>query len=109
MDRVRLASLLKEVAISAQARYVVFFGFDRSWNSLDLADAIHQQTLLAYGVNASDLETGHGAPVACIPASTRNKQTKYLARISVVDSQDKVRNGLGAAAPESGYSWYTGI
>ena len=63
MDRVRLASLLKEVAISAQARYVVFFGFDRSWNSLDLADAIHQQTLLAYGVNASDLETGHGAPV----------------------------------------------
>jgi DMSO/TMAO reductase YedYZ molybdopterin-dependent catalytic subunit/thiosulfate reductase cytochrome b subunit len=107
---VRLASLLKEVGISAQARYVVFFGFDRSWNSLDMADAMHPQTLLAYGMNGSDMETGHGAPLRLhIPRQLGYKQTKYLARITVVDSLDNVRNGLGAAAPESGYSWYAGI
>jgi DMSO/TMAO reductase YedYZ molybdopterin-dependent catalytic subunit len=107
---VRLSSLLKELGISSKARYVVFFGFDRSWNSLDLADSMHQQTLLAYGMNGSDLETGHGAPLRLhIPRQLGYKQTKYLARISVVDSLDKVRNGLGAAAPESGYSWYAGI
>ena len=107
---VRLASLLNEVGISAQARYVVFFAFDRSWNSLDMADAMHQQTLLAYGMNGSDLPTGHGAPLRLhIPRQLGYKQTKYLTRLLVVDSLDKVRNGLGAAAPESGYSWYAGI
>jgi DMSO/TMAO reductase YedYZ molybdopterin-dependent catalytic subunit/thiosulfate reductase cytochrome b subunit len=106
----RLSTLLKHVGISRQARYVVFFGFDRSWNSLDMADAMHQQTLLAYGMNGSDLEPGHGAPLRLhIPRQLGYKQTKYLASISVVDSLDKVRNGLGAAAPESGYSWYAGI
>lgn len=107
---VRLASLLKEVGISAQARYVVFLAYDRSWNSLDTADAMHQQTLLAYGMNGTDLAAGHGAPLRLhIPRQLGYKQTKYLTRILVVDSLDKVRNGLGAAAPESGYSWYAGI
>jgi thiosulfate reductase cytochrome b subunit len=107
---VRLASLLNAVGISAKARYVVFFGFDRSWNSLDMADAMHQQTLLAYSMNGRALATGHGAPLRLhIPRQLGYKQTKYLASISVVDSLDKVRNGLGAAAPESGYSWYAGI
>jgi DMSO/TMAO reductase YedYZ molybdopterin-dependent catalytic subunit/thiosulfate reductase cytochrome b subunit len=107
---VRLSTLLKHVGISRRARYVVFFGFDRSWNSLDMADAMHQQTLLAYGMNGSDLEPGHGAPLRLhIPRQLGYKQTKYLAGISVVDSLDQIRNGLGAAAPESGYSWYAGI
>ena len=107
---VRLASLLNRVGISAQARYVVFFAFDRSWNSLDMADAMHQQTLLAYGMNGSDLPTGHGAPLRLhIPRQLGYKQTKYLARVTVVDSLEKVRNGLGALAPESGFSWYAGI
>jgi DMSO/TMAO reductase YedYZ molybdopterin-dependent catalytic subunit/thiosulfate reductase cytochrome b subunit len=107
---VRLAALLHEVGISAHARYVVFFAFDRSWNSLDMADAMHPQTLLAYGMNGGALATGHGAPLRLhIPRQLGYKQTKYLASISVVDSLDKVRNGLGAAAPESGYSWYAGI
>jgi DMSO/TMAO reductase YedYZ molybdopterin-dependent catalytic subunit/thiosulfate reductase cytochrome b subunit len=107
---VRLASLLNEVGISAQARYVVFFAFDRSWNSLDMADAMHRQTLLAYGMNGSDLTAGHGAPLRLhIPRQLGYKQTKYLTRIIVVDDLDAIRNGLGAAAPESGYSWYAGI
>jgi DMSO/TMAO reductase YedYZ molybdopterin-dependent catalytic subunit len=107
---VRLGSVLKALGISAQARYVVFFAYDRSWNSLDMADAMHPQTLLAYGMNGSDLAAGHGAPLRLhIPRQLGYKQTKYLTRILVVDDLDKVRNGLGAAAPESGYSWYAGI
>jgi DMSO/TMAO reductase YedYZ molybdopterin-dependent catalytic subunit len=107
---VRLASLLKRVGISEQARYVVFFAFDRSWNSLDMPDAMHRQTLLAYGMNGKDLPTGHGAPLRLhIPRQLGYKQTKYLARVTVVDSLEKVRNGLGALAPESGFSWHAGI
>jgi DMSO/TMAO reductase YedYZ molybdopterin-dependent catalytic subunit/thiosulfate reductase cytochrome b subunit len=107
---VRLSAFLNEIGASAQARYVVFFGFDGSWNSLDMADAVHQQTLLAYGMNGSDLTAGHGAPLRLhIPRQLGYKQTKFLAGVSVVDNLDKVRNGLGALAPESGYSWYAGI
>ncbi len=107
---VRLSSLLNDVGISAKARYVVFLAFDRSWNSLDMSDAMHPQTLLAYAMNGSDLATGHGAPLRLhIPRQLGYKQTKYLTRILVVDNLDTVRNGLGAAAPESGYSWYAGI
>jgi len=98
------------VGASPRARYVAFFAFDRSWNSLDMDDALHQQTLLAYGMNGVELPTGHGAPLRLhIPRQLGYKQTKYLTRILVVDSLDVIRNGLGAAAPESGYSWYAGI
>ena len=107
---VRLASLLNRVGISPRARYVAFFAFDRSWNSLDMADTMHQQTLLAYGMNGSDLPAGHGAPLRLhIPRQLGYKQTKYLTRITVVDSLENVRNGLGALSPESGFSWYAGI
>lgn len=107
---VRLASFLTEVGIAGKARYVVFLAFDRSWNSLDMADAMHQQTLLAYGMNGRDLPAGHGAPLRLhIPRQLGYKQTKYLASILVVEDLATVRNGLGAAAPESGYSWYAGI
>ena len=107
---VRLAALLEHVGISAGARYVVFLAFDRSWNSLDLQDAVHAQTLLAYSMNGSDLPAGHGAPLRLhIPRQLGYKQTKYLTRILVVDRLEDVRNGLGALAPESGFSWYAGI
>jgi DMSO/TMAO reductase YedYZ molybdopterin-dependent catalytic subunit len=107
---VRLSLFLNEVGMSPQARYVVFLAFDRSWNSLDMGDAMHPQTLLAYGMNDSDLPAGHGAPLRLhIPRQLGYKQTKYLTRVLVVDDLAKVRNGLGAAAPESGYSWYAGI
>ncbi len=107
---VRLASLLTLVGVSPRARFVVFFAFDRSWNSLDMADAMHRQTILAYGMNGDNLATGHGAPLRLhIPRQLGYKQTKYLTHVTVVDSLEKVRNGLGALAPESGFSWYAGI
>jgi DMSO/TMAO reductase YedYZ molybdopterin-dependent catalytic subunit/thiosulfate reductase cytochrome b subunit len=107
---VPLGVLLNAVGLSKRAKFVVFFAFDRSWNSLDLADAMHRQTLLAYGMNGRDLPTQHGAPLRLhIPRQLGYKQTKYLACVRVVEDLSEVRNGLGALAPESGFSWYAGI
>ena len=110
---VPLSSLLNLVGVSTRARFVVFFPFDvdnNFWESLDLADAWHPQTLLAYGMNGADLPTRHGAPIRLrVPRQLGYKSVKYLARIEVVDTVKNIGQGLGSAAPEFGYSWYAGI
>ena len=107
---VKLSEVLNLVGVSARARYVVFLPFDRSWDSLDMADAWHPQTLLAYGMNGEDLPLGHGAPLRLrVPRQLGYKSVKYLARITVVDSLKQIGNGLGSASPDVGYSWYAGI
>jgi DMSO/TMAO reductase YedYZ molybdopterin-dependent catalytic subunit len=107
---VRLSEVLNLVGVSARARYVVFTPFDTNWDSLDMADAFHPQTLLAYGMNGRPLPAGHGAPLRVrVPRQLGYKSVKYLARLTVVDSLAHVRNGLGSISPDVGYSWYAGI
>jgi DMSO/TMAO reductase YedYZ molybdopterin-dependent catalytic subunit len=107
---VPLSTVLERVGVSSRARYVAFFPFDQSWDSLDMADAWHPQTLLAYGMNGEELSTGHGAPVRLrVPRQLGYKSVKYLAQITLVDSLADVGNGLGSFSPEVGYSWYAGI
>jgi DMSO/TMAO reductase YedYZ molybdopterin-dependent catalytic subunit len=119
---VRLAYVLNLVGVLPQAKYVVFFGFDASpdtadlrkvrgkWNSIDMNDAWHPQTLLAYGMNGQDLPTGHGAPLRLrVPRQLGGKSTKYLSRILVADSVSNIGKGWGAEGPERGFSWYAGI
>ena len=107
---VKLSDVLNLVGVRTRARYVVFLPFDRSWDSLDMADAWHPQTLLAYGMNGEDLPLGHGAPLRLrVPRQLGYKSVKYLARITVVDSIEPIGNGLGSASPDVGYSWYAGI
>ena len=78
--------------------------------SLDMDDAWHPQTLLAYAMNGDTLPTGHGAPLRLrVPRQLGYKSVKYLSRITVVDSLARVRDGLGSVQPEYGYSWYAGI
>ena len=60
---VLLSHVLNFVGVSPQAKFVVFFPFDDSWDSLDLSDAFHPQTLLAWNLNGNDLPTPHGAPL----------------------------------------------
>src|SRR5262252_7683469 len=80
------------------------------WESIDMADALHPQTLLAYGMNGSDLPIPHGAPLRLkVPRQLGYKNTKYLHRVTVTDSVAKIGKGLGGAFPEDGYSWYAGI
>jgi DMSO/TMAO reductase YedYZ molybdopterin-dependent catalytic subunit len=107
---VALSDLLTVVGISPRARYVVFYPFDSSWESIDMADAWHPQTLLAYGMNREELPSGHGAPLRLkVPRQLGYKNVKYLVGIEVVESLKDIGNGLGSNALDYGYSWYAGI
>jgi DMSO/TMAO reductase YedYZ molybdopterin-dependent catalytic subunit len=107
---VPLSYVLNLVGVDARAKYVVFFPFDRSWDSLDMADAWHPQTLLAYGMNGQELPTPHGAPVRLrVARQLGYKSIKYLSRITITDTVKNIGKGLGSVSPEVGYSWYAGI
>lgn len=106
-----LAEVLRECGALPQARYVVYFSFDRGWwDSMDMADALHPQTLLTYGMNGGDLPMGHGGPLRMrVPRQLGYKSVKYITRVTVTDDMKKFGKGLGSGAPEFGYSWYAGI
>jgi DMSO/TMAO reductase YedYZ molybdopterin-dependent catalytic subunit len=107
---VPLSTLLDVVWAKPAARWVVLYPFDEFWDSIDIAEARHPQTLLAYGMNGGDLPAGHGAPLRLrVPRQLGYKSIKYLSRITLVDSLDQVENGKGSFSPEIGYSWYAGI
>jgi DMSO/TMAO reductase YedYZ molybdopterin-dependent catalytic subunit len=119
---VRLSYVLNLVGVLPQAKYVVFFGFDAypdtgdlrkvrgKWNSIDMGDAWHPQTLLAYGMNGQDLPTRHGAPLRLrVPRQLGGKSTKYLSHILVADTVSNIGKGYGAEGVERGFSWYAGI
>jgi len=107
---VQLSHVLNLVGVDVRAKYVVFVPFDRSWDSLDMADAWHPQTLLAYGMNGEELPAGHGAPVRLrVARQLGYKSVKYLSRITVTDTVKNIGQGLGSVSPELGYSWYAGI
>ena len=105
-----LSDVLNLAGVRREAKYVVFFPFDVNWDSLDMADAWHAQTLLAYAMNGEELPAGHGAPVRLrVPRQLGYKSVKYLSRITVTDTLENIGSGLGSISPEIGYSWYAGI
>ena len=107
---VPLATILSAAGISSKAKYVVFQPFDTNWDSLDLPDAFHPQTLLAYGMNGEDIPTPHGAPLRLrVPRQLGYKSVKYLSRITVTDDLKSFGSGKGSISPDLGYSWYAGI
>ena len=80
------------------------------WESIDMADALHPQTLLAYGMNGGELPVGHGGPLRLrVPRQLGYKSVKYITRLTVTDSLKGFGKGLGSASPEGGYAWYAGI
>jgi len=107
---VPLGLILHLVGAKPSAKWVVVYPFNDFWNSIDMPEAMHPQTLLTYGMNGEDLSPDHGAPIRLrVPRQVGYKNTKYLARIQVVDSLKNVGDGNGSASPEIGYSWYGGI
>lgn len=107
---VPLSVVLDAVGIRPEAKYVVFFSVDDWWDSLDMADAWHPQTLLAYGMNGGNVPVAHGAPVRLrVERQLGYKSLKYLAQITVTDSLKSFGKGQGADGAEHGYSWYAGI
>jgi DMSO/TMAO reductase YedYZ molybdopterin-dependent catalytic subunit len=107
---VPLAGVLDQVGARREARYVVFFAFDDMWDSLDMPDARHPQTLLAYAMNGETLPAPHGAPLRLrVARQLGYKSIKYLSHITVTESLDDIGDGRGSISPELGYSWYAGI
>ena len=108
---VPLAHVLNVVGILPQAKYVVYFSMQRAWwDSVDMADTLHPQTLVTYGMNGGELPVGHGGPIRLrVPRQLGYKSVKYITRMTVTDSLKGFGKGLGSGAPEAGYAWYAGI
>ena len=94
-----------------QARYVVYRSIQKDWwESIDMADALHPQTLLAYGMNGGELPVGFGGPLRMrVARQLGYKNIKYLTRLTVTDNLKQFGKGLGSAAPEGGYAWFAGM
>ncbi|HWA29726.1 MAG TPA: molybdopterin-binding protein [Rhizomicrobium sp.] len=106
------------------ARYVVFFCADPMtdtngdgvndsdfyYESLDMIEATHPQTLLAYNLNGQPLAIEHGAPVRVrAERQLGYKQPKYVKDIVLVESLDKIGGGKGGYWEDQGYNWWGGI
>jgi DMSO/TMAO reductase YedYZ molybdopterin-dependent catalytic subunit len=108
---VPLSYVLDAVGVKPQAKYVAYFSIDPDWwDSVDMADALHPQTFLAYGMNGGELPMGNGGPLRMrVPRHLGYKSVKFVTHLTVTDSMKGFGQGLGSAAPEGGYSWYAGI
>jgi len=108
---VPLSHVLKLVGVQPQAKYVVYSSMEPdTWDSIDMADALHPQTFLCYGMNGSDLPVPHGGPLRMrLPRQIGYKNVKFINHLTVTDSLKGFGNGCGAVACEYGYAWYTGI
>ncbi len=105
-----LAEVLERVGMRPEAKFVFFFTFDGWWDSIDMDDALHPQTLLAYSMNGPQMPTDHGAPLRLkVPRQLGYKNLKYLSRMTVTDTAKGIGDGLGSGSPSAGYSWYAGI
>jgi len=106
-----LSHILDLVGVLPNARYVVYFSIQPGWwDSVDMADALHPQTLVTYGMNGADLPLGHGGPLRLrVPRQLGYKSVKYITRLTVTDSLKRFGKGWGSGGAEEGYSWYGGI
>lgn len=106
-----LAHVLDAVWILPQAKYILYFSIQNEWwDSIDIDEARHPQTLVAYGLNSGDLPIGIGGPLRMrVPRQLGYKSVKYITRMTATDDLKKFGKGLGSAAPEGGYAWYAGI
>jgi DMSO/TMAO reductase YedYZ molybdopterin-dependent catalytic subunit len=111
-----LGLVLKEAGLRPGARYIVFHCADDSrgtpyYESIDLIDAFHPQTILAWALNGHALSVGHGAPLRLrVERQLGYKQAKYVMRVEAVASLDGIgRGGGGYWEDAADYQWYAGI
>ena len=104
---VPLSRVLDAAGILPTARYVMFYSYDDWADSIDMIDALHPQTLLAYGMNGRDLPIPHGGPVRLrVERQLGYKSMKFLRRIVVTDAFE---DGGEKGNIQSGWSWHAGI
>jgi DMSO/TMAO reductase YedYZ molybdopterin-dependent catalytic subunit len=108
---VPLARVLEMAGVRSQAKYLVYFSIEKDWwDSIDLEEARHPQTLLAYGMNGGELPVANGGPLRIrVPRQLGYKNVKFVNRLTLTDDLTKFGKGLGSVSPEQGYAWYAGI
>ncbi len=113
----RLSALLEQVGPTPEARYVVFYCADpmdeagtRYYESIDMEDAYHPQTILAYELNDQVLPVGNGAPIRLrVERQLGYKMAKYIMRIELVADFGNIGGGKGGFWEDRGYEWFAGI
>jgi DMSO/TMAO reductase YedYZ molybdopterin-dependent catalytic subunit len=113
---VPLSYLLQMAGVGNGTRYVVFhcaddlLGQGLYYESIDLVDAYHPQTIMAHAMNGQTLLIPHGAPLRLrVERQLGYKMAKYVMRIQLVDSFANIRRGRGGFWEDQGYEWYAGI
>jgi DMSO/TMAO reductase YedYZ molybdopterin-dependent catalytic subunit len=98
---VPLKLLLDTAGLRSSARYLIFHCADRYgqadyYESVDLIDAFHPQTIIAWGLNGQPLPVGNGAPLRLrVERQLGYKHAKYVQRIEAVSSLDSIGAGKG--------------
>jgi DMSO/TMAO reductase YedYZ molybdopterin-dependent catalytic subunit len=106
-----LREVLRETGVKPGAKYAVYISLEKDqWDSLDMSEAVHPQTLLTTGMNNGDLPVPFGGPLRLrVPRQLGYKSIKYISQITVTDDIKKFGKGQGSISPDYGYSWYAGI
>ena len=114
----KLSALLDVVTPARDARYVVFHcadpmeedGTSPYYESIDMDDAYHVQTILAYALNGAPLPIKNGAPIRLrVERQLGYKHAKYVMRLELVASFAQIEGGRGGYWEDQGYQWYAGI
>jgi DMSO/TMAO reductase YedYZ molybdopterin-dependent catalytic subunit len=114
----KLAALLDLARPKPEARFVVFIcadpmdaeGTEFYYESIDMDDARHVQTILAYELNDAALPVANGAPIRLrVERQLGYKHAKYVMRIELVASFDDIAGGKGGYWEDQGYQWFAGI
>lgn len=108
---VQLGHILKLAGLQREARYIQFECVDGWYDYLDLFDALHAQTLLAYGMNDKDLPIQHGGPIRLrVERHLGYKSLKFIKSIRVVDEPDSMADRIYTGQSRLfHFSWYAGI
>ena len=119
-----LSEILSRAGVRPEARLVVFHCADalddggdstdpetiRYYESIDLIDAAHPQTILAYDMNGRTLTVPHGAPLRLrLERQLGYKMAKYIMRIELTRGLAELHGGRGGYWEDRGYEWYAGI
>lgn len=117
---VPLATVLQKAGVKSDAKYILFScadkleqtldGSGQYYETIDLIDAFHPQTILAYDMNNAPLPIPHGAPLRLrVERQLGYKMAKYLMKIEAITGFEKISGGHGGYWEDRGYQWYAGI
>ena len=108
---VPLSYILDRVGARPQVRYVVYRSIQPDWwESIDMADALHRQTVVAHRMNGAELPVPFGGPLRLrVPRQLGYKSVKYINHLILTDNLKPFGKGTGGANSDGGYAWYAGI